>query len=167
MTIPFPEATDPFASRAELYATYLDYFRERIIGKVSGLPPQAQAVSHVPSGWTPLALLKHLRYVELRWIEWGFQGRDVGEPWADTPHGDDLWYADEPLEELVTALRKQGEYTRSVVVATDLDAVGVPGDRWDGADPASLDRVMIHLIQEYAHHAGHIDIVAELNASAG
>jgi hypothetical protein len=23
-----------------------------------------------------------LRYVELRWLEWGFEGRDVGDPWA-------------------------------------------------------------------------------------
>jgi hypothetical protein len=36
--------------------------------------------SRLPSGWTPLELLKHLRYVELRWIESGFEGRDVGEP---------------------------------------------------------------------------------------
>jgi uncharacterized damage-inducible protein DinB len=158
----FPEATDDIGGRAEVYATYLDYFRERIIAKVSGLPADAQGVSQVPSGWTPLALLKHLRYVELRWIEWGFEGRDVGEPWADTPRGDDVWYADESLDELVTALRKQGEHTRAFATATDLDAVGVPGDRWDGADPATLDRVLLHLIQEYAHHAGHIDIVAEL-----
>jgi uncharacterized damage-inducible protein DinB len=157
-----PRSTDSVPDRGHLYAAYLDYFRERIIGKVAGLPPEARRTSHVPSGWTPLALLKHLRYVELRWIEWGFQGRDVGEPWADSRG--DVWYAaaEEEFDDLVAALREQGDHTRAVVTATDLEAVGVPGDRWDGADPASLDRVMLHLIQEYAHHAGHIDIVAEL-----
>ena len=39
--------------------------------------------SRLPSGWTPLELVKHLRYVELRWLEWGFEGRDVGDPWGD------------------------------------------------------------------------------------
>ena len=146
--------------------SHLDYFRERVIDAVAGMPPQARRTSHVPSGWTPLGLLKHLRYVEMRWIEWGFQGRDVDEPWADSR--DDVWYAapEEEFDDLVAALRKQGEHTRAAATTIDLDQKGVPGDRWDGADPASLDRVLLHLIQEYAHHAGHIDIVAELLTAA-
>jgi hypothetical protein len=40
--------------------------------------------------------------------------------------------------------------------------VGQPGDRWDGADPATLERVLFHLLQEYARHLGHLDIVTEL-----
>jgi hypothetical protein len=40
--------------------------------------------------------------------------------------------------------------------------VGQPGERWDGADPATLERVLFHLLQEYARHVGHLDIVAEL-----
>ncbi len=44
----------------------------------------------------------------------------------------------------------------------DLDEVGEPGERWDGADPPTLERVLFHLLQEYARHVGHLDIVAEL-----
>jgi hypothetical protein len=40
--------------------------------------------------------------------------------------------------------------------------VGQPGDRWDGADPATLERILFHLVQEYARHVGHLDIVREL-----
>ena len=40
--------------------------------------------------------------------------------------------------------------------------MGQPGDRWDGADPATLERVLFHLLQEYARHVGHLDIVTEL-----
>ena len=32
----------------------------------------------------------------------------------------------------------------------------------DGADPATLERVLLHLLQEYARHVGHLDIVTEL-----
>jgi len=39
--------------------------------------------------------------------------------------------------------------------------VGEPGERWDGADPATLERVLFHLLQEYARHVGHLDIVTE------
>jgi hypothetical protein len=130
---------------------------------VTGLPPEELRSSRLASGWTPISLLKHLSYVELRWIEWGFEGRHFDEPWADT-RGGDVWYAapEESLDDIVAALRKQGDETRRVALTTDLDQIGAPGERWSGADPASLERVLFHLMQEYAHHAGHIDIVAEL-----
>jgi hypothetical protein len=41
-------------------------------------------------------------------------------------------------------------------------SVGEPGPRWDGAPPATLERVLLHLVQEYARHAGHLDVVREL-----
>jgi len=40
--------------------------------------------------------------------------------------------------------------------------VGQPGERWDGADPATLERVLFHVVQEYARHLGQLDIVVEL-----
>jgi hypothetical protein len=40
--------------------------------------------------------------------------------------------------------------------------VGQPGPRWDGAPPATLERVLFHLLQEYARHLGHLDIVVEI-----
>jgi hypothetical protein len=40
-----------------------------------------------------------------------------------------------------------------------LAEMGKPGPRWDGADPATLERILFHLVQEYARH---LDIVAEL-----
>ena len=36
------------------------------------------------------------------------------------------------------------------------------GTRWDGADPATLERILFHLLQEYARHLGHLDVVTEL-----
>jgi len=89
--------------------------------KLAGLPAGELRTSRLPSGWTPIELLKHLTYVEMRWLEWGFEGADVADPWGDQP-----------------------------------------GDRWDGADPATLERVLFHLVQEYARHVGHLDVVSEL-----
>jgi hypothetical protein len=43
-----------------------------------------------------------------------------------------------------------------------------PGERWAGEPPATLERVLFHLVQEYARHLGHLDIVCELaGAPAG
>ncbi|MEE6257479.1 mycothiol transferase [Plantactinospora sonchi] len=162
MTMPFPEPTIPAAGRTEVFLRYLDYFRETVATKVSALPDAELRRSRLSSGWTPLELVKHLRHVELRWIEWGFQGRDVGDPWAD--RRDDRWYVapEETRESLLDALRTQGAHTRSVVEANHLSTRGAPGPRWDGAQPPPLERVLFHLLQEYARHLGHLDVVTEL-----
>jgi uncharacterized damage-inducible protein DinB len=162
MTMPFPSPMVPASGQTEVFLRYLDYFRETILAKVSALPDHELRRSGLPSGWTPLELLKHLRYVELRWIEWGFQGGEVADPWGDRRA--DRWYvaSDETRDELAAALRAQGAHTAAVVTSNELTTVGVPGPRWDGEPPAPLDRVLFHLLQEYARHLGHLDIVAEL-----
>lgn len=162
MTMAFPSPTVPAAGRTEVFLGYLDYFREMVLSKVSALPDDELRRSRLPSGWTPLELVKHLRYVELRWIEWGFQGREIEHPWED--RRGDRWYVapDETRDVLVAALRTQGARTAAVVAGSELTTVGAPGPRWEGAQPASLERVLFHLLQEYARHLGHLDIVTEL-----
>jgi uncharacterized damage-inducible protein DinB len=165
MTVPFPEPTTPVPTRAEVFLGYLDYFRSRLVSKLEALPAGELRGSRLPSGWTPIELLNHLAYVELRWLEWGFEGRDVPEPWADSRDG--RWHVapGETLEQLVEGLRAQAARTRAVVESHDLADIGQPGDRWDGADPASLERILFHLLQEYARHVGQLDIVSELAGS--
>jgi uncharacterized damage-inducible protein DinB len=162
MTVPFPEPTEPAASRAEVFLRYLDFFRDRVVNKLSGLPPDALRTSRLLSGWAPIELIKHLTYVEMRWLEWGFEGQDRADPWGDRRDG--RWYVgpDETLDELEAALLAQAARTREIVESHDLDEVGQPGDRWDGAEPPTLERVLFHLLQEYARHVGQLDIVAEI-----
>jgi uncharacterized damage-inducible protein DinB len=162
MTTPFPSPTEPVASRAEIFTRYLDYFRSGLIARLESLPPPALRSSSLPSGWTPIELLKHLTYVERRWLEWGFEGRDVGDPWGD--RRGDRWYVapHESHVELVAAARAQAARSAAIIAAHSLDEVGKPGERWAGAEPATLERVLFHLVQEYARHLGHLDIVSEL-----
>ncbi len=150
------------ASQEEVLLGYLEFFRETLIGKLEGLPEGELRVSRLPSGWTPVELLKHLRYVELRWLVWGFDGQQVDDPWGDRQG--DRWHVagDESVHTLIADLRAQGSRTRSIVEAHELSAIGQPGPRWAGAEPATLERILLHLLQEYARHVGHIDIVAEM-----
>jgi uncharacterized damage-inducible protein DinB len=162
VTLPFPEPTRHASSLNEVFADYLDFFRSRVLAKAEGLPRSELRLSRLPSGWTPLQLLKHLTFVELRWLEWGFEGREVADPWGALKV--DRWDvpADETVEQLAAALRKQGEHSRRVIGTHRLAEVGQPGPRWDGAEPPTLERILLHLVQEYARHLGHLDIVAEL-----
>jgi len=162
VSVPFPEPTAPAASRAEVFIRYLDYFRDQLAVRLRELPAAELRRSRVPSGWTPLELLRHVTYVELRWLEWGFEGKTVDNPWDDQRDG--RWHVGptESLDDLLTALDSQARRSDAVIAAHDLDEVGEPGDRWDGEPPATLERVLFHLVQEYARHVGHLDIVCEL-----
>lgn len=158
----FPSPTTPRDDRREVLLEYLDFYRAVVRDKVAGLEEEAQRTSRLPSGWTPLELVKHLVNVERRWLVWGFEGVAVDDPWAE--ERDHRWYAapDESVDELLDAFDEGGRHTREVVRAHSLDDVGAPSDRWDGADPPRLERVLLHLLQEYARHAGHLDIVREM-----
>lgn len=158
----FLSPTRPAASRSEVFLGYLDYFRTRIAAKVESLSEPDQHRSRLPSGWTPLELVKHLTFVEMRWLEWGFEGRLIDDPWGDECEGRCHVDPDETAGELIAALRARGAHSRAVIHNNDLAAIGRPGPRWDGAEPAAVDRCLFHLVQEYARHLGHLDIVAEL-----
>jgi hypothetical protein len=162
MSLPFPDPCFPAPSRAAVFLGYLEYFRSRIVSKLESMTQEELRRSRLPSGWTPLDLLHHLAYDELRWLEWRFEGRDVAGPWADERDG--RLYADPGATRpgLIAALAEQAARSRAIIEAHDLADVGVPGDRWDAGRPASLERVLLHLVQEYARHLGHLDIVAEL-----
>ena len=160
-SLPFPEPTQPQDSRAEVELGYLDYYRSVLIAKLQGLSEPDLRTSRLPSGWSPLGLLKHLRYVERRWLVWGFEGQATEDPWGD--QHDDRWYVapGETLEGLTTLLGQQAAVTRAVVQRHQLSDVGQPGARWNGAGPPPLERILLHLIQETARHNGHADIVRE------
>jgi hypothetical protein len=162
MTIPFPEPTQPAGSLTDVLVRYLDYYRAVVLAKVDGLTEEQLRGSILPSGWSPLELVKHLTFVELRWLEWGIEGAQVDDPWGDTKA--DRWYvgADEAARDVLADLRARGRVTAAIARRHPLDEVGSPGERWDGAPPATLERCLLHVMQEYARHLGHLDVVREL-----
>ncbi len=145
-----------------MFAGYLDYFRSVLATKLNGLSGSELRHSRLPSGWTPLELLKHLTYVELRWLGWGFSGNAVADPWGDELDGRWRVGPDETLETLLAAQLAQAADSRAIIEAHDLDELGAPGPRWDGASPPALERILFHLLQEYARHCGQLDVVVEL-----
>jgi hypothetical protein len=162
VSLPFPDPTDRRTSHAEVLLSYLDYFRSVIVDKVQGLPEAELRSSRLSSGWTPLGLIKHLTYVEIRWLVWGFAGQPIEDPWADSRDG--RWFTsdEEHPRDLIDSLHRQATQTRGIVEAHQLTDRGQPGPRWPDAEPATLERVLLHLTQEYARHVGHLDIVREL-----
>lgn len=153
----------------ELWPAYLDFYREQVISGVLALSGDERRRSRVPSEWTPLELLSHVLHMEQRWFVWGFLGEEVDDPWGDwtvdepcrTRHG--RWHVPEDVtaEQLAERLRAVGRRTTEVLASHPPDAVAAGGGRFDD-DPATLRWICFHVLQEYARHVGHLDIVAEL-----
>jgi hypothetical protein len=160
-TAPFPEPASTSDLRG-LLLEYLDFFRSVVGGKLDGLDDELTA-SVLPSGWTPSGLVHHLVNVERRWLVWGFLGEPVEDPWRDaTPDGG--WVTpDRPVAELRSLLDEAAERTRAIVEAHGLTEVARVGGRFaDQASAPQLQWILLHLLQEYARHTGHLDIVREL-----
>jgi uncharacterized damage-inducible protein DinB len=159
-----PEPAGQLGDPKQLLLDYLDYYRSAVAGKIVGLDESELRSSRVPSGWTPLELVKHLVYMERRWLRWGFAGEHVDEPWGDRGP-DERWQVrpDETAAELIARMHQGGDRTRSIVEAADLSDLAAPGGRFAGdAVPPTLGWILFHVLQEYARHAGHLDIVREL-----
>ena len=147
------------------HAAYLDHFRETCIAKVASLPEERLSDSMVPSGWTPLQLLNHLAMMERRWFHWGFLGEQMDDPWADSQGDPDAaWSVSGELTsaDVVALLRDQGQRTRAVLAEHDLGEIASTEGRFRDSEPPSLRWICFHVLQEYARHAGHLDIVVEL-----
>lgn len=161
------------ADPAVQLAAYLDYYRESIEGKLAGLDDAALQTSRLPSGWSPLELLAHLVHMEQRWFVWGFLAEDVDAPWGDHAGGADggRWavpagagraYADA----LVERLHGIGRRTSGILRTTPLETRGRLGGRFAEAPAPTLLWIGFHVLQEYARHAGHLDVARELEDGA-
>jgi uncharacterized damage-inducible protein DinB len=163
-TLPSPSSSHDVKA---LFLTYLDFYRDTVTDKVTGLSPEDQHTSRLPTGWSPAELVKHLSFMERRWIVWGFRGEEVPAPWGD--HADDApdgaWEVetDESLDVLLRDLHEVGRRTRDIVEAASLSDLAATTERFRGdEEPPSLAAILFHVLQEYARHTGHLNIAAEL-----
>ncbi|WP_328332363.1 DinB family protein [Kribbella sp. NBC_00382] len=154
---------DQLGDTRELHLAWLDFYRETVARKLAGLSDLELRTSRLPSGWSPLELLKHLVFMERRWLRWGFAAEPFEEPFADSAGIDDGPWLLEPsdtLDGLLAALRDGGVRAREIVTG-DLAAKAAIGGRFDAEGP-TLNWILFHVLQEYARHVGQLDVAREL-----
>jgi hypothetical protein len=136
----------------------LDHQRAILERKCAGLDPDAlRSASAPPSPLTLLGLVAHLTEVERSWfggvIEGGTDPPRMWDPGGD--EGFDVAGAD-PAPVLAT-WRAECERSRAVVArAPSLEVTGL-----DDGQAFALRYVLVHLIEEYARHNGHADLIRE------
>jgi hypothetical protein len=167
MVTPTPGPVEPphsLGDPRELLDAYLDYYRAAVLRKLDGLSERALRSSPLPSGWTPLELLVHLTWVERRWFCWGFAGEPVAQPWGDRgPDGAWRVPPDIPSAEVIADFTAQWSRSRKAAAGAPLAQPARTGGRFaTAADAPTLGWIYVHVLQEYARHAGHLDIVREL-----
>lgn len=121
-----------------------------------------------PTGTNLLGLFKHVAWVDVGYLG-GVFGRPFQHPMMEridaAPDSDLVAAADEPAEVIKEFARSAWEHTDRTIDELPLDTPGrVP---WWGADGnVTLHQVLVHVINENAHHLGHADILRELTDGA-
>jgi uncharacterized damage-inducible protein DinB len=137
----------------------LDRHRDVVVWKLEGLDDEQLRRPMTPSGTSLLGLVKHLAYVEYGWFCETFGRQSEAVPFDPADPEADL--RPEPHETTASIV---GFYGRARAAAdsviTDLRIADV-GTAWFG-DTVSMRWVLIHMIEETARHAGHMDILREL-----
>jgi uncharacterized damage-inducible protein DinB len=142
----------------ELLERFLDFQRDTLLWKASGLTEEQLLAPRTPSGMSLLGLVKHLAYVERNWFQSRFLGRDVYVPWRrGNPGADFRIEADETPASVFELYADEIAESRRIVAATDsLETLAVDVNR-----PVTLRWILIHMIEETARHVGHADLMRE------
>jgi uncharacterized damage-inducible protein DinB len=144
----------------ELLRAYLEFHRETLAMKCAGLSDDDLRNRTTPSSLSLLSLVRHMAEVERSWWRRVLDGQDVPLVWS--PDGDfqvayDTTGTD--VAEAFDAWHAEMDHARRIERAAEsLDVTGV--DRRSG-DEYSLRRILVHLVQEYARHNGHADLIRE------
>ena len=165
--------TDPplAGTEAEVLVGFLDYHRDTLRIKTEGMDAQQLNRRLDPSTMTLGGLLKHTAYVEDWWFNQVFAGNPEPEPWASAD-----WKADHDWEwhtaaqdspEQLRALFDESVVVSDRIVSEALEAaegLDASSQRSSHRLPESkfkLRWIVLHMIEEYARHNGHADLIRE------
>ncbi len=157
------------AGEAATLLGFLDYQRATLAWKCSGLDAAGLRATTAASTMTLGGILKHMALVEHGWFSRSLHGRDYAPPWdAVDWEADPDWEwrtaAEDSPEELFALWRRAVDQSRAEVaqvLASD-DGLARPAKRtWPDGRAPSLRWILCHMIEEYARHNGHADLLRE------
>ncbi|WP_212753915.1 DUF664 domain-containing protein [Nakamurella aerolata] len=165
-----PQRTDPplHGSEFDTLLGFLNFHRDTLRWKVSGLTTEHLATPHPPSDLTLAGMLGHLTYVENYWTQEVLDGQGQAEPWASVDWSVDAdwdWHSaiGSGGAELLDAFGAQNTDTdsrlRAAWQAGGGDALSAKADR--SGEHFSVRWIMVHLVEEYARDNGHADLIRE------
>ncbi|HVB70816.1 MAG TPA: DinB family protein [Acidimicrobiales bacterium] len=166
--IPAPTRVGPPHSGAERdqLDAWLDFHRATILMKCAGLDVEQLRARPVPSSdLSLLGLLRHLTFVEQIWFQIVFSGQDATMYYKrDDDNDADFHDLDSAsLEDVVDLFERSCQTSRDLAHGHDLSEMALAVRRGREVD---LRWIYIHMIEEYARHNGHADLLRELTDGA-
>ena len=142
--------------RTVLYG-YLDYHRAVLARKVDGVSDDAgRRAACPPSDLTLLGLIRHMTDVERWWFRRWFVDEDVPPLFED----DEEWRV--PAGTSVSgALDAYWNEVRAADANIKPASLDTNGRLEDDPSKSSLRRAIVHMIEEYARHCGHADLLRQ------
>ncbi len=141
---------------------WLDLQRAIVHMKCAGLADAEAQRPVLPASplMTVAGVVSHLRWVENLWFEIVFLGQPAAGPQFEGPEDADMMVPGVPLTQLLQEYERQCAVSNEIIAAHPLDEVGKHPD-FDAA-AATLRWMIIHMVEETARHAGHLDAIREL-----
>jgi hypothetical protein len=161
---PFELAPEPpFAvDERQTLVTFLDYYRSVFLRKMTGLTAEQLGATLAPGTLTLGGLLKHMALVEDSWFSSNWRGAPEVEPWASVDWDADRDWdfhsaADDRPADLLALFTDAVERSRAAIA--DIDDLSATAE--SRGRVISLRWILVHMIEEYARHCGHADLIRE------
>jgi len=158
-----PRRVDPpyVADERTMLEAWLDFHRATLLGKCAGLSDEQLRTRSVPPSTMSLhGLVRHLTEVERNWFR-RYLGGEEPAPlyYSDAePDGDFDLVEDADAAADLETYAAEVEASRALAAGRGLDEI-VPRAR--RGEPLSLRWIYVHLIEEYARHNGHADLLRQ------
>jgi hypothetical protein len=148
--------------RTQLVGWY-DLQRAIVVMKCEGVSEADAHRAVLPASplMTMAGVVSHLRWAEHLWFNVLFLGEPATGPMFDSDEEDgDMRVAGVPLAQLLADYERQCAASNEIIAAHSLDEPGKNTDYPEGV--ASLRWMMLHMLEETARHAGHLDTIREI-----
>jgi uncharacterized damage-inducible protein DinB len=148
-------------NEAETLEGFLDWYRAVVERKADGLTFDEASKVRTPTGMSLLGIVKHLGWVERGWFREIFAGEDVEiVDWEGDNSAEFALGADDTVDSILAFYRAEIDHSRLVVEkAPSLDALSAKATQL--REHVSLRWILVHMLEETARHAGHLDLMRE------
>jgi uncharacterized damage-inducible protein DinB len=147
---------------------FLDFQRATLGWKCSGLDAAGLGATIAASTMTLGGLLKHMALVEDSWFSRSLHGNERAAPWdavdwAADPDWEWRAAADDAPEQLLELWQDAVERSRALVAEALADGGmdRMARRQWPDGRTPNLRWIVVHMIEEYARHNGHADLLRE------
>ncbi|MCP4223605.1 MAG: DinB family protein [Actinomycetia bacterium] len=165
MTRPAPPPIPLQADERTMLLAFLDFYRAALIDRALELSHDQLQITLPPSSLSLSRLIGHMALVEYNWFRDRFAGRGFPDQyksldWATDRDAEMTLAQTWSIEELISNLDAAVTESRACVqAAPSLDQLTIEpnseGEHW------SLRWILVHMIEEYARHCGHADLIRE------